>query len=145
MTGTEIAEIATVVTDPALEVVAEGPCLSLPEVSLEEAATQTLRFLVGQCAEGSAPVCGNEVYRDRVLLARHMPAVVAHLHYRMIDIASVRELVSRWFPSELQAPVRSVPEGKGHTLEAIRASIEELRWYRDRLVAPSAPPQEPAV
>ena len=157
-----IVEIATLITDSELTIVAEGPCLvihqpdevlatmgdfvrelhtrsglldkiSASTVSLEDAAAQTLAFVQAHCEKGASPLCGNSVWKDRAFLERYMPAVVAHLHYRIIDVSTIKELVRRWYP-----PALSVPKKKEvhRALEDIRESIAELTFYRDRVFIP---------
>lgn len=155
-----IVEIATVVTDSDLTIVAEGPSLVIhqPEealasmndfvrdlhtrsglldrirtstVSLAEAAAQTLSFMAAHCPKGASPLCGNSVWKDRAFLERYMPAVVAHLHYRIVDVSTLKELARRWYPAEI---ARAPKKREAHrALDDVRESIEELRWYRDRL------------
>lgn len=157
-----IVEIATIVTDSELGVVAEGPSLVVyqPEealaamgdvvramhersglldrirasrVGLEEAKASTLAFLEEHVDPGTAPLCGNSVWKDRAFLERYMPEVVRHLHYRIVDVSTLKELARRWFPGA-GAPKKNETH---RALDDIRESIEELRWYRARLfVAP---------
>lgn len=151
-----ILEIATLITDAALDVVAEGPVLAIhqPEslleamddwnrehhhasglvarvrasrVSLADAEDATLAFVRQYCTERSSPLCGNSIYQDRRFLARYMKRLDAFLHYRNIDVSTVKELVRRWYPD---APP---PPEKKHAhlaLDDIRESLEELRFYR---------------
>jgi oligoribonuclease len=153
-----IVEIATLITDDDLELVAEGPDLVmhhppevldvmgdyvremhtrsglLPEieastVSLEDAGAQTLAFLRTHIAEErSVPLCGNSIGTDRRFLAAYLPAIEEFLHYRSVDVSTVKELVRRWNPDLLEG----APEKKeGHrALDDIRESVEELRYYR---------------
>jgi oligoribonuclease len=157
-----IVEIATLITDGELAVVAEGPVLVIhqPEevlarmdsfvrdlhtrsglverirastTSLEQATAATLSFVEAHCAKGTAPLCGNSVWKDREFLARHMRPFLAHLHYRMIDVSTVKELVRRWYPASFQVPKKREIH---RSLDDIRESIEELRWYRSRVFVP---------
>ena len=153
-----IVEIATLVTDDDLELVAEGPDLVVHQpaavlaamdppvrdlhaasgllpaierstVSLEEAGDRTLAFLRSQVPEaGTTPLCGNSIGTDRRFLAAHLPELDRHLHYRSIDVSTVKELARRWYPDVFAR----VPEKKGghRALDDIRESVEELRWYR---------------
>src|SRR5262245_7423606 len=160
-----IIEIATSVTEPDLEVVAEGPCLVVhqPEaalsvmsdyvrelhtrsglvervcastVSVDEAAAQTTAFLAQHCTKGASPLCGNSVWKDRAFLERYMPEVAAFLHYRTIDVSTVKELVRRWCPAHYHAPKK---KDAHRALDDIRESIEELKWYRTHLFAAAVP------
>lgn len=154
-----ILEIATIVTDSELNVIAEGPVLpiSQPEsalagmdawntehhtasglvdrvrrdgVSVTEAEARTLDFIARHTAPGTSPLCGNTIWQDRRFLIRYMPEVAGFLHYRIIDVSSIKELVFRWRP-ELLSQMR---KGNAHrALEDIRESIDELRLYREKL------------
>src|SRR5689334_4643465 len=128
-----ILEIATIITDSNLDIVAEGPCLIVHQAddalaamndfvrelhtrsglldlvtasttSLEEAETQTLHFLEQQCVRGTAPLCGNSVWKDRQFLEQYMPRITSYLHYRTVDVSTIKELVRRWYPAVFQAP-----------------------------------------
>ena len=150
-----IIEIATIVTDPQLNVLAEGPCIAVhvPDstldlmddwctrthgasglvdrikastIDLAEAERQTLAFIQQYVPEGKAPLCGNSIGHDRRFLRRYMPQVDAWLHYRVIDVSSVKELARRWYP-DLSPPPK---KGAHLALDDIRESIEELRYYR---------------
>ncbi len=159
-----IVEIATLVTDDDLEIVEEGPDLvvTAPEealaamdpvvvemhtrsglldairastISLEEAGAATLEFIKRHVPEpGTVPLCGNSIGTDRRFLARYLPAIEDHLHYRSIDVSSVKELVKRWYPS-VDA---NRPHGQGshRALDDIRASVRELAYYRDHVFLP---------
>ncbi len=156
-----IVEIATLLTDNDLNVVAEGPELVIhateeqlsgmdkvvvdmhtksglldqiraAETSLEEAAEQTMAFLKEHINDpGSVPLCGNSIGMDRRFLAVYMPDVEQFLHYRSIDVTTLKELARRWHPEVLSsAPRKEV----GHrALDDITASIEEMRHYREHL------------
>jgi oligoribonuclease len=103
-------------------------------LSLPEAEALTLAFLREQVAPGTAPLCGNSVWKDRAFLERYLPSVPRHLHYRMIDVSSIKECVRRWYSPEL------LPK-KGEThraLDDIRESIAELAWYREKVFLPSS-------
>lgn len=154
-----IVEIATIVTDQDLNVVAEGPSLVIrpPDealatmspfvrelhrksglidritastTTLADAQRETLAFLSGHTEKGTSPLCGNSVWKDRAFLEKYMPDVVAHLHYRMIDVSTIKELVRRWYPAPFHAPKKKEIH---RALDDIRESIEELRWYRSRV------------
>ena len=151
-----VLEIATIVTDKDLEVLAEGPSrvIHQPEralrraeewaaqqhgrsgllddvrasrVTLDRAEEETLAFLKDYCVRGQVPLCGSSICFDRRFLIRHMPELDRFLSYRNVDVSSVRELVSRWFPGERIVRRR----GSSHrALDDVRRSIEELRGYR---------------
>ena len=152
-----ILEIATIVTDANLNVVAEGPELAIHQdddvlalmddwnrehhgasglldrvrrspVSLTEAEALTLHFVEQHCAPQTAPLCGNSIWQDRRFLARHMAVLEAHFHYRIVDVSTVKELARRWQPrSEFKK--KNAHRAKDDILE----SIAELRHYRQRL------------
>lgn len=161
MTGLEpetdqIMEIATIVTDSELNVLQEGPSLTihLPDsvldhmdpwcidqhgrsgltdkvrrskISLEQAEEQTVAFLAGFCPPQNSPLCGNTIGQDRRFIVKYMPALNEFLHYRSIDVTSIKELVKRWYPEDKY----EYPKTNQHqALEDIRSSIEELRHYR---------------
>jgi oligoribonuclease len=169
MTGLEpetcaIVEIATIVTDAELQVLAEGPNLVIrpPDDALgrmndfvrelhvksglldrihastttvAEAEARTLEFLEQHAARGTSLLCGNSVWKDRAFLEKEMPRVVAFLHYRMIDVSTLKELVRRWYPSRYHAPKKKEAH---RALDDIRESIEELKWYRAHIFLPPA-------
>jgi len=153
-----IVEIATLVTDDELEIVAEGPDLVVhqpPEAlaamdrvvrdmhtrsgllaaieasttSLDEAGAATLAFILEHVPDArTVPLCGNSIGTDRRFLARHLPAIEDHLHYRSIDVSSVKELARRWYPAALaDAPSKT---GGHRALDDIRESVAELRYWR---------------
>jgi oligoribonuclease len=113
-------------------------------VSLQDAQAQVLDYVRKHVPEArKAPLAGSSVYVDRGFLARHMPDLDAHLHYRLVDVSSVKEIARRWYP---RAYFNS-PEKKGNhrALGDIRESIAELRYYRDAVfVPPPGPDSETA-
>ena len=158
-----IIEIASLITDSDLNILAEGPMLAIrtPEdklagmdewctrthtssglvdrirastVSLQEAEAQTIAFLEPWIPKGASPLCGNSIAHDRRFVRRYMPEFESWLHYRNIDVSSIKELVRRWYPESVRAPAK-----KGHhlALDDIRESVEELRWYRANVFIPS--------
>ena len=162
-----IVEIATLVTDDELNVVEEGPDLVIfqPDdvlarmddfvtnmhtvsgllpaikastVSLEQAMQETLAFIRKHSPEpGKVPLAGNSIGTDRRFLARHMPDIENWLHYRCVDVSSVKELVKRWYPG-----MEHARPGKGGThraMDDIRESVEELRFYRDKAFREPSP------
>lgn len=98
-------------------------------VSVEVAAAQTLAYITKHVPEPTrAPLAGSTVYVDRAFLARQMPEVDSHLHYRVIDVSSIKELARRWYPKVyFTAPAKT---GNHRALGDIRDSIAELRYYR---------------
>jgi oligoribonuclease len=158
-----IVEIATIITDDDLVIVAEGPDLVvhqpperlaemdevvvkmhtrsglLPEIeastlSLEEAGEQTLAFLREHIPEArTVPLCGNSIGTDRRFLATQLPAIEEHLHYRSVDVSTIKELARRWYPDRLAGAPPKV--GSHRALGDIRESIAELQFYREHLFA----------
>ena len=98
--------------------------------TLEEAQAQVLAYIREHCAEGSRPpLAGNTVSTDRAFLARDMPELESFLHYRIVDVSSIKELARRWYPrAYFAAPAKN---GNHRALADIQESIEELRYYRD--------------
>jgi len=159
-----IVEIATIVTDDELEVVAEGPDLvvhqppeamaTMDEVvremhtasglltsiaasttTLEQAGEATLAFIREHVPEArTVPLCGNSIGTDRRFLAIHLPEIEEHLHYRSVDVSTIKELTRRWYPGALEAVPRKATAHRA--LDDIRESIEELRWYRQHVFRP---------
>jgi oligoribonuclease len=160
-----IVEIATLVTDDELEIVAEGPDLVVhqpPEalegmdpvvvqmhtssglltaiaastVTLEEAGAATLAFIREHVPEArTVPLCGNSIGTDRRFLAAYLPEIEEHLHYRSVDVSTIKELTRRWYPGALDAVPRKATAHRA--LDDIRESIQELRWYRANVFLPS--------
>lgn len=97
-------------------------------VGIEEARALLLDYLRGRTSEGQSPLCGNSVGHDKRFLERWMPDVVRHLHYRIIDVSTVKELALRWYPD-----LERFPKGEAHRArDDIRESLAELRYYRER-------------
>jgi oligoribonuclease len=119
---------------------ASGLLQELPSgVTLAEAQEQVLSYVRGHVAEPrKAPLCGNSIATDRSFIARDMPALDAYLHYRMVDVSSIKELARRWYP---RAYFASPPKHGGHrALADIRESIQELRYYRETVFVPPPGP-----
>lgn len=158
VTKESIIEIATVVTDGELNIIAQGPNLAInveesllagmdewntshhtssglvervrqEGVSIEEAEERTLQFLQEWVPEGRAPLCGNSVWNDKKFMEKEMPKLVEHLHYRMIDVSTVKELARRWYPGV----GRYEKKGAHLALDDILESIEELRYFRSKV------------
>ena len=164
MTGLEpehdvIIEIATLVTDEQLNILAEGPVLAVHQAesvlagmdewnqthhsasglldrvrasshSMANAEQLTLDFLKQWSHKRSSPICGNSICQDRRFLARHMPKLEDFFHYRNLDVSTLKELARRWYPD--------VPKfekaGTHRALDDIRASLDELRYYRETIL-----------
>lgn len=109
-------------------------------VTLEEAEERVLSYIKEHCPEGSRPpLAGNTVATDRAFLARDMPTLETFLHYRIVDVSSIKELSRRWFPrAYFQAPAK---RGNHRALADIQESIEELRNYREAVFVPSPGPE----
>ncbi len=167
-----IVEIATLVTDDQLEIVAEGPdlvvaappealdamddvvrtmhkksgllaAIEASQVSLQDAGDATLAFIRQHVPEPrSVPLCGNSIGMDRRFLAAYLPDIEQYLHYRSVDVSSVKELVRRWYPG-----LRSMPhKANAHrALDDIRESVNELRFYRQHVFVPSVNGSGPAA
>ena len=156
-----IVEIATLLTDDDLNLIAEGPdivvhadfeqlaqmddfvrsmhehsglltAIQASEISLADAGRETLAFLSAHIAEPrTVPLCGNSIGTDRRFLATYLPEVEGFLHYRSIDVSSVKELCRRWYPEVLaNAPPKT---GAHRALDDIRESIAELAYYRSTI------------
>jgi oligoribonuclease len=151
-----IIEIASIVTDDGLNIIAEGPNIAInyPEEVLNgmeewsrthhtasglmdrvraskhdrlQAEKETLDFLQLHCRKDESPLAGNSVWQDRRFLAKHMPELESFFHYRIVDVSSIKELVRRWYPS-----LSPYEKKESHiALEDIRESIGELKYYRD--------------
>lgn len=164
MTGLEpeqdkVLEIATIVTDAQLNVIAEGPVIAVHQsddvfAKMDEwntrthgesglvdrcrasafnedmAAQQTLDFLAQYVTKGKSPLCGNSIGQDRRFMVKHMPQLEAYFHYRIIDVSSIKELVRRWQPELLEGFTK---KGTHTALEDIRESIQELAYYREHV------------
>ena len=113
-------------------------------LTMEQAQEQVLAYIKEWVPEpGKAPLGGNSVGTDRTFLVRDMPELVAHLHYRVIDVSTIKELSRRWFPrAYYNAPAKS---GNHRALADIRESIEELRYYRETVFVPSPAPDSTAA
>ena len=154
-----IIEIATVVTDKQLNIIAEGPVCAIyqPQAVLEKmdawnqrqhghsgllervrasccdtalAETQTLRFLHSYVTPKTSPMCGNSICQDRRFMARLMPELEAFFHYRNLDVSTLKDLANRWYP-HIAKGFNKV--SRHLALDDIQDSIEELRYYRKHL------------
>lgn len=165
MTGLEperdaIIEIATLITDWTLEVLAEGPTIAIHQpaevlagmddwnrdqhaksgltarvqassTDTESAEAETLAFLRQHVSARQSPMCGNSICQDRRFLARYMPNLEAFFHYRNLDVSTLKLLAKAWAPQVAEGLVK--PE-QHRALDDIRASIDELRYYRRHLL-----------
>ena len=113
-------------------------------LTMGEAEEKVLGYIKEHCADGSRPpLAGNTVATDRSFLARDMPDLESFLHYRIVDVSSIKELSRRWFPrAYFQAPAK---RGNHRALADIQESIEELRYYRDAIFVPSPGPDSDAA
>lgn len=155
-----IIEMATIVTDSNLNILAEGPVIAVHQsdaslagmdewntrqhggsgltqrvreskISAAEAEAQTLAFLELWVPKGSSPICGNSICQDRRFLYRLMPTLEAYFHYRNLDVSTLKELVARWAP---QVGDSFKKTGAHLALDDIRESIAELRHYREHFI-----------
>ncbi len=154
-----VMEIATIVTDAQLNVLAEGPVIAVhqPDAILDnmddwctrvhgesgltqrcreskvnetEAANQTMTFLKEYIDAGKSPLCGNTIGQDRRFMVKYMPELEAFFHYRNVDVSTIKELVKRWKPEVLDGFTK---KGVHLALDDIRESIEEMRFYREKV------------
>ena len=110
-------------------------------VSLEDAGAATLAFIREHVLEPrTVPLCGNSIGTDRRFLAAYLPEIEDFLHYRSVDVSSVKELVRRWYPTVRAARPRKA--GSHRALDDIRESVAELRYYRERVFVPPIVPEE---
>jgi oligoribonuclease len=168
-----IVEIATVVTDDNLETIAEGPdlvvkattdqldsmvpivrdmhtrsglleAISASTLDLEDAGQQTLEFIKAHVPEpGTVPLCGSSIGTDRRFLAAQLPEIENWLHYRSVDVSTVKELCRRWYPDSFKG---TPPKRTTHrALDDIRESIAELAYYRSTIFVPASATQPPTT
>ena len=151
-----IIEIATIVTDSELNILGEGPNLVIHQpqkildqmdawnqkqhaksgliqkvksskVTIKKAEARTLAFIKKYCPPGKSPLCGNSIDHDRRFIIKYMPKLAAYLHYRNIDVSTIKTLVKRWYLKNKELPKKSESH---RSLADIRESIEELQFYR---------------
>lgn len=155
-----LLEIAVIITDKDLNVLAEGPNLVIHQpdsvllamnkwcrdhhgasgltqkvqeskLSLQDCESQCLKFVQDWTPRGLCPLAGNSVGQDARFLVKYMPNFMSHLHYRIIDVSTVKELARRWYPNILErTPTKKLTH---RALDDIQESIEELRWYREKI------------
>ena len=155
-----IIEIATIVTDKDLNILAEGPNLAIHQpkeimdamdewctkthgnsgltervltspISMAEAERQTIEFLNQWVEPGKSPLCGNSVWQDRRFLYKQMPELERFCHYRIIDVSTVKELARRWKPQIIGGHTKA---GTHLALDDIRESIDELEYFKENLL-----------
>lgn len=155
-----IIEIATVVTDKDLNILAQGPVLAVHQsdevlakmdewnqkhhgvsglidrvkaspINNAEAEQRTIEFLKQWVPENTSPICGNSIGQDRRFLYRYMPKLEAYFHYRNIDVSTLKELAARWAPKVKEGFNK---ESTHQALDDIIESIEELKYYRDNFI-----------
>ena len=166
-TADVIVEIATIITNDELEIIAEGPDLVIHQpddvlarmdpfvvemhtrsglleqikastISLDEAGAATLEFIKQHVPEPmTVPLCGNSIGTDRRFLAASLPDIENYLHYRSIDVSSVKELVKRWYPTIDSDRPRG--QGSHRALDDIRESIREMAYYREHVFVAAQP------
>lgn len=156
-----IIEIATVVTDKELNVLAEGPVIAIQQTAAvmsnmgewcqrqhgqsgltervrdsqwteQQAEQETLKFLHQYVESGTSPMCGNSICQDRRFLARHMPELEAFFHYRNLDVSTLKELAKRWQPGLVE---QFHKQASHLALDDVYESINELKFYRQHLLA----------
>lgn len=152
-----ILEIATIITDSRLDILAEGPVIAIHQpaeilagmdewntthhttsgliqrvrestVTPAQAEAETLAFVSQWVPSGESPICGNSIGQDRRFLYRHMPELEKYFHYRNLDVSTIKILAQRWAPAIMEGLVKSE---KHLALDDIRESIAELRYYRE--------------
>ncbi|MGR5069830.1 MULTISPECIES: oligoribonuclease [Vibrio] len=155
----KIIEIASIVTDSELNILAEGPVLAIhqpedelakmdewctnthtasglvervrnSEISEHDAVAQTIEFLERWVPKGVSPICGNSIGQDRRFLYKHMPELEEYFHYRYLDVSTLKELTRRWQPEVLNGFSK---QGTHLALDDIRESIAELKYYRETI------------
>ncbi len=155
-----IIEIATIITDKELNILAQGPVLAIHQddaalaamdewnqkhhgqsglidrvkastINAAEAERLTIKFLQAWVPENTSPICGNSIGQDRRFLYRYMPKLEAYFHYRNIDVSTLKELAARWAPAIKDGFNK---ESKHQALDDIVESIEELRYYREHFI-----------
>ena len=155
-----VIEIATLVTDADLNLIAEGPIIAIHQttevmnamdewntnqhgksglttrvlestVAEKHAENLTIEFLEHYVPAGSSPMCGNSICQDRRFMARHMPSLEQYFHYRNLDVSTLKELAVRWKPKALEGFSK---QGSHLAMDDIRDSVNELRHYRETLI-----------
>jgi oligoribonuclease len=161
-----ILEVAVLVTDGELEVIAEGPNLILHQsdavleamdqwntthhgqsgltqrvrestIDEAQASATLLAFLEEHTTKKKAPLAGNSIHQDRRFVARYLPEMEEWLHYRNVDVSTIKELAQRWYPKEYSG--RPTKKGSHRAMDDLLESIEELKYYRQALFLPREP------
>jgi len=159
-----ILEIATIITDGDLNVLAEGPNIVIHQpdevldnmdewctqhhaqsgltakvrnslVSMRKAEIETLNFIKKYVPERCSPLCGNSIHQDRIFLSRYMQELEAYVHYRNLDVSTIKEIGRRWYP-KTKAPLK---QSEHLALSDVRESINELAFYRKHLFVKATP------
>jgi oligoribonuclease len=157
----KVIEIATIVTDKELNVLAEGPVMAIHQsdaeldkmdewcttthgqtgltkrvqestISENEAIQKTIQFLESYVPHGKSPMCGNSIGQDRRFMAKHMPELEAFFHYRNLDVTTLKILAQQWKPQIMDGFVK---QGVHLALDDIRESIAELAYYKKHFLA----------
>lgn len=164
-----IVEIATLITDDELKIIAEGPDLVVHQpdealanmdkvvvdmhtssglleqikastVTLDEAGAATLAFLEEHVEKPrTVPLCGNSIGMDRRFLTAYLPEIENYLHYRSVDVSTIKELARRWYPESLNSAPRKATSHRA--LDDIRESVEELKFWRAQVFRPQSTPE----
>lgn len=158
-----LLEIATIVTDYELNIIARGPDLPIRAtegrlagmdawnrrthkksglfdrirsegVTVAEAERQTLRFISKYCYKRTAPLCGNSIGQDKRFLARYMPELHEYLHYRIVDVSTIKLLAAEWYGGRYKPPEK---KEEHRALSDIEESIAELAYYREKIFVKS--------
>ncbi|MEZ9589831.1 oligoribonuclease [Vibrio breoganii] len=156
----KVIEIASIVTDSELNILAEGPVIAIhqpkselakmddwctnthtnsglvervqnSDIDEDKAVALTIEFLEKWVPKGASPICGNSIGQDRRFLYKHMPELEQYFHYRYVDVSTLKELTRRWKPEVLDGFTK---KGVHLALDDIRESIAELRYYRDTIM-----------
>lgn len=168
-----IVEIATLITDDELNIIAEGPDLVIHAteeelalmdevvvdmharsgltneirasvITLEEAGAATLAFIQTHIPEPrTVPLCGNSIGMDRRFLTAYLPEIEEYLHYRSIDVSTIKELARRWYPEDLKEYTKSASAHRA--MDDIKESLEEMRYWRKRVFRAQTAPADAAT
>ena len=168
-----IVEIATLITDDELNIIAEGPDLVIHAteeelalmdevvvemharsgltneirasvITLEEAGAATLAFIQTHIPEPrTVPLCGNSIGMDRRFLTAYLPEIEEYLHYRSVDVSTIKELARRWYPEDLKEYTKSASAHRA--MDDIKESLEEKRYWRKRVFRAQTAPAEAAA
>lgn len=160
-----ILEIATIITDGNLHVLAQGQSIVIhydqavldamnewciehhaksgltkavqeSTTTLIEAMEETLELIKAYCPEGRGVLCGNSIWQDRIFLQRYMPEILQYINYKMVDVTSIQQLIKRWYPNNVQTAFKK--KELHRALPDIQESIEELRHYRNTFFVKSS-------